>query len=101
MVFKFVCHNAWRDTIHVGMTYKSKTMKYDKLQNAKIKAPLRLKFVCVCCVGEVLYKGNYSHLKQIKKHISSPLAPNHEVSFAHYPNELDAPPSSHSYHRTL
>jgi hypothetical protein len=58
----------------------------------KIKAPLRLKFVCVCCVGEVLYKGNYSHLKQIKKHISSPLAPNHEVSFAHYPNELDAPP---------
>ena len=66
----------------------------------KIKAPLRLKFVCICCVGEVFCKGNYSHLQHIYIYISSPFAPNHEVSFAHDPHELDAP-SSHSYHRTL
>lgn len=46
MVVKLICHNAWRDTIHVEMTYKSKTMKHDELQNAKNQSTLEAE-VCL------------------------------------------------------
>ena len=46
MVVKLICHNAWRDTIHVEMTYKSKTMKHDELQNEKNQSTLEAE-VCL------------------------------------------------------